>query len=375
MKSAGDKDKQLPGVSLRSLAAQAGVSVSTVSRALRDSPAISAPVRKRIQALARQRGYSINPLVAQVYAQARAQRDFQHLGTIAYITAYETATWWRNHPTLCGFHDGIVARAAEMGLKVDEFWAHEAGLKGARLTQILRARGIGGVVLAPVPGRTAEGFLDWKYFSLALLGDSVKTPRLNRATANLRHAFQLALRELTQLGYRRIGLVLRHRYHAMTDFTWLAIFLLFQRELAEFDRVPVETPEAWTEENFMAWFKRHRPEAIIGAVGPAREWLARAGVQSPRDVGLVSLDWDDHTPDFAGVDQNTRTVGAAAVDIVMGQMRHNQRGIPAIPQTVLVDSVWRAGPTVRACGQAWLPAFLAAEVAIPPLKTARQAVS
>jgi LacI family transcriptional regulator len=363
------------GVSLRSLAAVAGVSVSTVSRALRDSAAISLPVRRRLQALARRRGYAVNPLVAQVYAQARSRRGFQHLGTIAYVTAYETPTWWRNHPTLCGFHDGVVARAAETGLKVDEFWVHEPGLKGPRLTQILRARGIGGVVLAPVPSRSAEGFMDWEHFSVALLGDSVKVPRLNRATANLRHALQLALGELTQLGYRRIGLALRHRYHAMTDYTWLATFLLFQRELAARDRVPIETPEEWSEENFIAWFERHRPEAIIGAVGVARGWLARAGYACPRDVGLVSLDWDDHTPDVAAVDQNPRAVGAAALDLVMAQMRHNQRGIPTVPQTVLVDSTWRPGPTVRRHGKSWVPAFLAAEPMPPILRDAAAAAS
>jgi LacI family transcriptional regulator len=147
----------------------------------------------------------------------------------------------------------------------------------------------------------------------------------------------------------------------MTDFTWLATLLLFQRELPERDRIPVETPEAWTMQNFLAWFERHRPEVVVGAVGPLREWLARAGYESPRDVGLVSLDSDDRTNDFAGVDQNGRAVGAAAVDIVMNQMRLNQRGIPAIPHTVLVDSMWRPGPTVRRCGAPWTPAFLGAE--------------
>jgi len=350
-----------PVTSLRSLAAVVGVSVSTVSRALRDSATISLAVRRKIQALARRRGYAINPLVAQVYAHARAQRGFQHLGTIAYVTSYETPTWWRGHPTLEGFHGGVVARANEMGLNVDEFWVHEPGLKGHRLTEILRARGIGGVVLAPVPARTAEGFLDWKYFSLALLGESVKTPRLNRATTNIRHALQLALQELTRLGYRRIGLVLRQRYHRMTDFALLATFLLFQRELPKSEQVGIETPDAWTRSNFMPWFERYRPDAIVGAVAPMREWLTRAGYESPRHVGLVSLDWDNDTPEIAAVDQNARAVGAAAVDVVMAQMRHNQRGLPAIPQTVLVDSTWRPGPTVRVHGRPWTPMFLRAE--------------
>ena len=44
-------------ISLRALAALAGVSVSTASRALHDYAMISAPVRKRIKALGRQHGY------------------------------------------------------------------------------------------------------------------------------------------------------------------------------------------------------------------------------------------------------------------------------------------------------------------------------
>ncbi len=309
--------KKKPRISLRTLARIAGVSVSTASRALHNHPVISAAVRKKIKDLARRRGYAINPLVAQVYAEARAGRGFQHLGTLAYITAYDTPDWWKAHPTLRGFHDGVVDRAKQTGLGVNEFWAHEPGLMGRRLTQILRARGIGGVVLAPVPGRNAEGMIDFKYFSGALVGESVRTPRLNRAVPNQRHAAQLAIRELTRLGYRRIGLVLRRRYHAMTDFNMLSTFLLLQHG------------------------------------------LARAGVQCPRDVGLVLLDWDEETKEeFAAVDQNATAVGAAAVDIVLGQMRQNERGLPSIPQTVLVDSLWRPGASVRRVGAEWSPTFL-----------------
>ncbi len=354
--------KKTPGVSLRTLARAAGVSVSTASRALHNHPVISAAVRRKIQALARRRGYAINPLVAQVYSEARSGRGFRHLGTLAFITSWDTPDWWKGHPTLRGFRDGVVNRARQSGLAIDEFWAHEPGLKGRRLTQILRTRGIGGLVLAPVPGRTASELLDWKYFSAALVGESVRTPRLNRAVPNQRHAAQLAIRELTQLGYRRLGLVLRRRYHAMTDFNLLATFLLLQHGVPAADLVPVAMPDEWTEENFLAWFRRHRPDAIVGVVGPVREWLARAGVRCPRDVGLVSLDWDEETqPEFAAVDQNALAVGAAAVDLVLGQMRQNERGIPAIPQTVLVDSVWRPGASVRANGPAWSPPFLAEE--------------
>jgi LacI family transcriptional regulator len=351
--------KKKPRVSLRTLARIAGVSVSTASRALHDHPTISAEVRKRIKALARSRGYTINPLVAQIYSEARSGRGFHNLGTLALITSWDTPDWWRDHATLRGFHDGVVERARQTGLGINEFWAHEPGLKGRRLTQILRARGIGGVVLAPVPGRTAEDLLDWKHFSTALIGESVRTPRLHRAVPNQRHAIRVALREITALGYRRIGLVLRHRYHAMTDYNLLSTFLLLQHGLPKEQCVPVEMPDEWTEENFLKWFRRHRPEAIIGVVQPIRAWLAQIGVECPRDVGLVSLDWDEGAKNaVAAVDQNALATGAAAVDLVLGQMRQNERGLPATPQTVLVDSVWRAGGSVRRVGPAWSPNFL-----------------
>jgi DNA-binding LacI/PurR family transcriptional regulator len=149
----------------------------------------------------------------------------------------------------------------------------------------------------------------------------------------------------------------------------LSTFLLLQHGMPEAQRVPVEIPEEWTERNFQAWFARHRPDAIIGVVHPVREWLARGGIESPRDIGLVSLDWDEESGDaFAAVDQNALATGAAAVDLVLGQMRRNERGIPAIPQTVLVDCRWRPGGSVRRVGPAWAPRFLSE--GIEPASTA-----
>ncbi|MGL5272811.1 MAG: LacI family DNA-binding transcriptional regulator [Phocaeicola sp.] len=48
-------------ISLKDLARELNVSVSTVSRALKDSPEISEEVRNRVQALAKQRNYRPNP--------------------------------------------------------------------------------------------------------------------------------------------------------------------------------------------------------------------------------------------------------------------------------------------------------------------------
>ena len=59
---------------LRSMATEAGVSVTTVSLALRNSRSISVATRKRIQKLARDRGYASNALVSAVFSQIRLRK-------------------------------------------------------------------------------------------------------------------------------------------------------------------------------------------------------------------------------------------------------------------------------------------------------------
>lgn len=57
--------------SLQDIAARLGVHPSTVSRALRNHPAISEAVRLRVQAVAREFAYKPNPLIL----KATVERD------------------------------------------------------------------------------------------------------------------------------------------------------------------------------------------------------------------------------------------------------------------------------------------------------------
>jgi LacI family transcriptional regulator len=75
-------------------------------------------------------------------------------------------------------------------------------------------------------------------------------------------------------------------------------------------------------------------------------WLRRLGKQIPRDVGFAMVNWGPDR-DCAGVDQNNRAVGAAAVDLVVGQLYRNECGIPEVAKVVQVESRWVDGPTVR----------------------------
>jgi LacI family transcriptional regulator len=51
--------------------------------------------------------------------------------------------------------------------------------------------------------------------------------------------------------------------------------------------------------------------------------------------------------EFSGVDENPQVVGAAAADFIAGMIHRNERGVPAMPQRVLIEGSWIDGRTVR----------------------------
>jgi len=78
----------MPPPSLRSLARQLGLSAATVSLALRDSPRVIAPTKRRVLQAARRAGYRPNPLVASVMTVLRRSSHGGFQGALmAAITA------------------------------------------------------------------------------------------------------------------------------------------------------------------------------------------------------------------------------------------------------------------------------------------------
>ena len=72
---------------LQDVADRAGVHRSTVALALRDNPRISSATRQRVQAIARELGYQLNPLVAALMSARRSGNPLKHV-TLGYVTNY-----------------------------------------------------------------------------------------------------------------------------------------------------------------------------------------------------------------------------------------------------------------------------------------------
>lgn len=339
--------KTKPAPTLATIADAAGYSLATVSRALGNHPGLPARTISRIQRLAERMGYRANPLVTQVMRHMRRARGSVPRGAVAYLVFGATAEDWKKHLTYVGFFAGAQARAEELGFTLVQFWADDPAMSSKRLAQILRARGITGVVIGPSPGLPRAPELDWTDFAPVKIGVPFADLSLPCAVSNHYRAMLVVIERLAALGYRRPGLVLQEHQTIKTSNLWLAPLLIHWQHARPSDRVPPLVMSLWREENFAAWFRAYRPDVVIGLRSELIEWLGRLGYPVPRRVGFVHLDRCTERGVFAGIDQKPQEVGAAAMDMLVSRLLANERNLQVSPRQLLVEGVWVDGPTLR----------------------------
>lgn len=336
---------------LQDIADQAGLSKATVSLALRNHPSIPPPTRERVQKLAEQMGYRPNPLVSALMTYQRSTQPSRPTGlTLAIVIDFPrgAATWRRYLSEDLLRNAG--ARARQLGYEVEEFWRPDLKLTGERLSSVLFARGIPGVIIAPLPAARGHLRMDWPKFAAVAIGHSLLRPALHRVTTNRFAAMRLAIRQLRRMGYARFGLAMQLNQDARVDHQWGAAFTWEQEQLKASERTKVllaEEPE-WNEQRFAKWFKANKPEVILGYDPQVIGWLKNLGKNVPDDVGFAHLWTPDNSGDkFAGIYHNPPAIGAAAVDFVVGMIQRNERGIPEAPQTLTLEARWQDGVTVK----------------------------
>ena len=333
---------------LRELAKLANCSHVTVSLALRNDPRISASTRKRIGALAKRAGYRPDPHLAGLMDYLRASRARASQAVVAVIDFVHANYGEKGSPTTRRFLVGAGARAKKLGFKLERFLIGPEGLTMERLDGILKTRNIRGVLMAPATRARTKLTLDWSRLAAVELGRSLVEPVMHRACNHQAHTMQLALDALAARGYRRCGIYLTEGICARVDQTWLSTYLLHwhRAHTGTLPIPPLIRPD-WNEAEFTAWFRTHKPDAVVTINPPVLGWLRAARAAIPQKTGFALLDWSKEMGDVAGVDQNTENVGAAALELVVAQLAQHEYGVPRNPKTVLIEGSWRDGATTR----------------------------
>lgn len=352
-------------VTIRDIAAAANVHHATVSRALRNDGRISEPMRARIQALARQAGYRPNPLVAAFTAQVRSYRSAPRGAAIALLQSYDSE---RHEVWQAPYFEGLRSRAAQLGYRVERIRFQEVDETPKRLAEVLRTRGIRGLVVLPVPSAVTLDSLDCQGLALAAIGYSLKAPSIHRVAADYFQNMTLALRTLERRGYRRIGFGMAEVDLERFGERWLGGHGVWQRTVPRGQRVPVhlnahlQMPEPhgshgaaaeWSDSalrDYGAWLDRYRPDVVVGSSGAFYRGLRLLGSRMQarvRATGYAALGVLPDLPQVGGIDQDQFAIGAAAVDLVVGQLHRNEYGLPLHPATMLIQGRWVEGATIR----------------------------
>ena len=335
-------------MNMRDIAAKAGVSVMTVSRALRHDPKVSSAVRENIQRLADELGYRPNPLVSALMSQRRTRKPRRQDLKLGFITAFPTRAGWKSYRLYHEFYDGAARSADAHGYRIEEFWLAEPGMTPARLSQVLMTRNIWGLLLAPLP--TPQGRMDlaWENFSAVTFGYSLAQPDLHRLSNHQFRSMRLLLSKLRELGYQRPGLALPQSLDDRVLHQWFGGFVVEQQK---FPGHPIPLflipDEKWNQSRFSHWLERHRPDIVIGHQNELLEWLSESGVRVPEDVGFAHLDCPALTGPLSGIYQNGPEIGVAAADTLITMLQRNERGVPALPRTLLIEGRWAQGTTTR----------------------------
>ena len=349
-------------VTLAVVAAKAGVHVTTVSMALRNDPRLPETTRTRLQKLANEMGYAPDPFLRALVAYRGKLTPRTNPPTLAYVTNWATRWGWKKATAHADFFAGAEAKAKELGFHLDHFWLRESGMTQTRLSGILHARGIHGIVVASHGREMGDAMqIDWENFSAIKIDYFPHQPALHNVTNNQCDIVRLAMQKVLVAGYRRIGFVMHRGWDHAVDHLWKAGFLCEQDTIPPADRIPAyifpdaEPVERWWNEShapvevdavpFKKWLKEHQPQVVISKASFVLPAFKTLGLRVPRDIALVDVFLEDTTGATAGVRQNHRTVGGLAVETLAGQLQHGKRGVPEIPTTTYVEGTWFPGET------------------------------
>jgi DNA-binding LacI/PurR family transcriptional regulator len=341
-------------ITMRQVAERAGVTQATVSMALANHPRISAETRSRIRALAERMGYRPNAYLSVLMRARRRRRPVPDRPVLALVSPFPTEDGWRSAPapTVRQMREGALERAAERGYDAQEFWLHRDQMDNQRFSEILRSRGIQGVLVGPVPAGAAAPQLAWEHFASVCL--SPPFANLTLMTVCNDHYFSClrVVQECHRRGYRRPGLALLHSHQGRFHGRWEAGVLFAQRQLADVDATEPLFLGEWDDAAALAaWAERERPDVVIT---PGAEALLPVmlslGWKVPATIGLAGLGLSSRRQRCAGIFQNGRLIGATGVDALIAMMERNERGLPEQARTLMVEGIWHGGDTLRAAG-------------------------
>ncbi|GHC07710.1 LacI family DNA-binding transcriptional regulator [Cerasicoccus arenae] len=335
-------------MNMKTLAEHCGVSIATVSYALRDDKRISETVRLHIRKKARELGYRTNSLGSSLVAYRQDVRQRPTQSTVAVL--FENPPHARRtvlfQPHLASFRQSI----ERYGYKVEEIYLDNMEITTAEFAQSLHDKGIRGIVLAWGLWSTRLKDFPWNEFTVVSAERNEIHPALDRISMNHFSATDECFLRLSTLGAKRIGLICHDDLPLRVKKNIVGAYLMnaHSNEHSITDIPPYFYNLAEPADHFAKWFKQYRLDALLSHRLIDLNFFHKAGLHFPEDAhyAVIEID-DDGTGPESGVTLNEE-LGRVLADTIAGKLHYDESVDPASEgNLILVDGHWKAGTTTN----------------------------
>ncbi len=310
-----------------------------MSLALRGDTRLRPEMIARIKAVAEKLGYAPDPMLAALASYRRGRRPRAKHETIAWVTNWPTRDGWRSRPMFGQFFEGAKRCATELGYQLEEFWLNGPGLNPRRASEILYARGVQDLILAPQPDGVSRLELEWARFRVVTIGPTLRQPELHMVSNSQYRTVVRMCEALARRGYQRIGYAIERHIDERMDGQWSAAFERFQRDLPA-ARKTERYEERQTQAGVRRWLKEEKPDVVFSCIETLAEWLKQRGVAGAGKVDFALIGVEHAELGCQGMREDAAAVGAAAVKRLAAMVHLGERGVPAVATRTLIDATW-----------------------------------
>lgn len=331
----------------KEIAREAGVSQSTVSRALAGHHGIPKETAKKVQETAKRLGYRPEPTFSRL-AQLRWKR-IEHnvepcIGLVMETRRVDTNGIGDN----TDLPMGMLEKCKELGYQLEVFYRDDYPNTRA-LERVLLARGITGLVLGPVYTKLPDAEMNWNHFVAVAASPGVYQPPVPSVSVDMFGAVTLAWEKAVAYGYERIGAALyEHKLNLRDDgIRFSAVRCCQERIFGHLPNIPVLIYDHNTpQEVFTEWVKVHNIETVVAFNSTVYWHLVRAGIRIPDEVALVDLHLSTLHEGLAGVLAGGWHSGAELIELVHKGLLANAYGVPKLKVHHIMEPAWMDGASL-----------------------------
>jgi len=339
---------------MKDIAEKVGVDRSTVSLALKNDPRISEKTRELIHQTARELNYRPDPAFKILGAQRWKSRET----TTGFVMAFLTYGTQAANPVVKQYRDGARRKAEELGFGFSDFHVSDYATV-QKANQVLVNRGVSGLMFfRPLRPEFLRGY-QWDQFSSICIGLGYFQPSLNAVEHDHSRSIHTLWQRARERGAKRIGALLvrdEQSFDYVNDVGSIHYEQRRQENASDAQTVPpfIFDPSQSEEailKDFALWMRKHEPQVVIGFCDYGYELLVKAGFEAPGQVSFLSLrkygGLEDIEADreISGIDLNREQCGEIAASLLSMQILQNERGLPDVRITHVVETQYVEGET------------------------------